>query len=374
MSAAHPESLRIIIAGGGTGGHVFPAIAIREAVGNLRPDARIVFVGTRRGLEYSLLPPMGERLVTLWISGFSRRHLLKNLLLPLKLVSSFLRSLWLLITFRPQVVIGTGGYVMGPVLWLAQRLGIPTLLQEQNSHPGYTTRKLAKRAAVVCAGFADTHTRLPRTRVECTGNPLRSSFQTIGREQAMAHWGLDPSRKTILIFGGSAGARTINEAVAQGLEQLTGRYNLIWQTGRLGVPQAVNQFVLAEAHRSNHIVVHQFIHEMPRAYAAADVAVCRAGAMTLAELAVSGVPAILVPYPFATDDHQTANANAFVQAGAAIMVRDADLTGNSLVDAIHQVLQSENTLSDMRNKMKSQAHPEAAQRIAEIALTIAGKA
>ncbi len=204
------------------------------------------------------------------------------------------QSFLLLKRFKPQVVIGTGGYVMGPVLWTAQRLGIPTLLQEQNSFPGYTTRKLAAKANVVCVGFEDAVKRLPaQAHVEVTGNPLRDSFHTLDRETARQRWPLDPARKTLLVFGGSAGAKSINEAVGGAIELLARGYNVIWQTGKLGLPTTVNRAVIDAATRAGNLKVLEFIDDMPGAYAMADIAICRAGAMTLAELSMAGVPAIL---------------------------------------------------------------------------------
>lgn len=184
MSSVPSPRLRVLIAGGGTGGHVFPAIALQQAIMARMPEAQVVFVGTRNGIEARLIPASGGTLKTIWISGLSRNHPLQNLLLPLKLIVSIIQSLWLLLKFRPQVAIGTGGYVMGPVLWLAQRLGIATVLQEQNSFPGLTTKKLAKRASAVCVGFEDAKQKIPGTQVHYTGNPLRHSFRTLRREEA----------------------------------------------------------------------------------------------------------------------------------------------------------------------------------------------
>jgi UDP-N-acetylglucosamine--N-acetylmuramyl-(pentapeptide) pyrophosphoryl-undecaprenol N-acetylglucosamine transferase len=361
---------RILIAGGGTGGHVFPALAIKQALVQLSPHARVVFAGTRNGLEAALLPRQGETLNTIWIAGFSRRHLLRNVALPVKLLVSFCQSLKLISSFKPQVVIGTGGYVMGPVLWTAQKMGIPTLLQEQNSYPGYTTKRLAPNATVVCAGFEDARSRLDAKRIEFTGNPLRSSFRTSDRTAARAQWNLDSRRKTLLIFGGSAGARSINEAVAAAIPELTKSFNLIWQTGKAGVPSTADASTINLAKESHHLQILEFIDDMSGAYAASDLAICRSGAMTLAELAMTGTPAILIPYPFATDDHQTANAQAVVSKGAGMLVKDSDLNSSTLVNSVARCLGSESELQKMAAFMKSLARPDAATRVAEIALSI----
>lgn len=372
MSSA-TSKLRVLIAGGGTGGHVFPALAIKQAIARHDPSATIWFAGTRNGLEAKVLPRSGETLKLIWISGFSRAHMTRNLLLPLKLIVSFAQSYLLLKSFKPHVVIGTGGYVMGPVLWTAQRLGIPTLLQEQNSFPGYTTRKLAPRAAVVCAGFEEVRDRLPAVRVEVTGNPLRSSFGTADRAAALRKWNLSPDRRTLLVFGGSAGAKSINEAVAGAVPQLTASCNLLWQTGRGGIPQSADKKVLDSARAAGRLTTLEFIEDMPSAYAAADLAVCRAGAMTLAELALTGLPAILIPYPFATDDHQTANACAIADRNAAVLIKDAELNPVDLSNTVHRILSAPDTVQTMSAQMKSLARPDAADRIAATAIAIARK-
>jgi UDP-N-acetylglucosamine--N-acetylmuramyl-(pentapeptide) pyrophosphoryl-undecaprenol N-acetylglucosamine transferase len=370
VSSVHRQETRLVIAGGGTGGHVFPALAIRQALARLAPDVRVVFVGTRHGLEATVLPQHGEIVRWLWISGFSRRSWWKNFLMPVKLAVSLAQSLRLLLAFRPQVVIGTGGYVMGPVLWTAQMLGIPTLIQEQNSRPGYTTRKLAKRARVVCAAFEEVKSHLPSAKVQVTGNPLRASFAIEDRARAQQRWNLDWSRRTVLVFGGSAGARSINEALAPALSDLLASFNVIWQTGKLGVPAAADQAVMDAAMRDKHLLVHSFIEDMAGAYAVSDIAVCRAGAMTLAELATAGLRAVLIPYPFATDDHQTANARVAAERGAAVLIADGDLTAQRLVKEVHECLTSDERRAAMSAKMKALARPQAADDIARIALSL----
>lgn len=371
MSAATPSGLRVLIAGGGTGGHVFPALAIGQTLLARVADASVLYVGTRQGAEARIIPQAGGDLRALWISGFSRRHMLRNLLLPLKLIVSFFQSVQMLLSFRPHVVIGTGGYVMGPVLWTAQRLGFPTMLQEQNSYPGYTTRVLALRARVVCAGFEDSAQRLPGCRVEITGNPLRPSFRALDRETARSAWNLDFQRPTLLVFGGSAGARSINIAVGAALPRLLEKWNLIWQTGRAGVPAFTDSTLIENAITHRRLIVREFIHNMPEAYAVSDLAICRSGAMTLAELAAAGVPALLIPYPFATDDHQTANAQAVAEVGAAVTIKDSRLDADTLFDTMNRLFESEIERRQMAERMKSLAKPDATERIVDLALSIA---
>lgn len=367
------QNNRFVIAGGGTGGHVFPALAIGQAIQKRDPRAEIMFVGTKHGIEAKVMPQYGQRLTTLWISGFTRRALHKNVLLPFKLAVSLLQCASLLMRFKPSVVIGTGGYVMGPMLWTAQRSGIPTLIQEQNSYPGYTTRKLANHAKMICAGFEDAKRQLPNADIEVTGNPLRAAFTVLDRAAARRNWPLDDSRRTILVFGGSAGAKSINLVIGQALPAILLHHNLIWQTGKLGVPASVDQALLKQFVQEKKLIVCEFIDDMPGAYAVADVSICRAGAMTLAELTMAALPAILIPYPYATDDHQTANARSVVEAGAAMMIADRELTAELLTSKIQACLNSESVLTDMATRMKSLARPHAADRIAEIAFTLADK-
>jgi UDP-N-acetylglucosamine--N-acetylmuramyl-(pentapeptide) pyrophosphoryl-undecaprenol N-acetylglucosamine transferase len=350
---------------------VFPALAIRQAIAQRDPNAVVMFVGTRRGIESKVIPQAGETLKTIWISGFSRNHLLQNVLLPLKLMTSLFQSLRLLLSFHPDVVVGTGGYVTGPLIWTAQRLRIPTLLQEQNSYPGWTTRALAKRATVVCIGFADARGHIHSTRVHFTGNPLRHSFRTLSRVDAKMRWSLDPMRKTLLALGGSLGARSINEAISLALSRIIEKYNLIWQTGRLGIPSTADQSVIQQALREQHLDVRTFIDDMPGAYAMADLAVCRAGAMTLAELAAVGLPAILVPFPFATNDHQTVNAQSVVAAGAARLIPDRSLTSDLLISTVEEFLSSDTALQTTSAAMKSLARPDAALDIADLTISAA---
>ena len=362
------QPLRVVLAGGGTGGHVFPALAIRQGLAQRDAEAQVLFVGTSKGLEARVIPQAGERLKTIWISGFSRSNMLQNVLLPLKLSVSLLQCLRLHLTFRPNVVIGTGGYVTGPLVWTAQLLRIPTVLQEQNSCPGWTTKKLAPRATAVCVGFEGAKRRIRSARIHVTGNPLRMSFRKMSREDARAKWPLDASRKTLLIFGGSLGARSINNTLVAALPTLLRKYNLIWQTGKTGIPAASDTALIEQATRTQQLIVRDFIDDMPGAYAMADLAVCRAGAMTLAELAVSGVPAILIPFPFATDDHQTVNARSVVEAGAARLIPDRDLSPELLNQSVIDCLDSDAIVQSMASAMKTLARPNAAFEIADVVL------
>ncbi len=360
----------MLIAGGGTGGHVFPAIAIQEAIERASPHSEFLFIGTERGLESRVVPAHGKRLETIWLSGFSRSSLVKNVALPIKLAVSLWQSWRIVHRFNPDLAIGTGGYVMGPVLWVSQKLGIPSLLQEQNSLPGITTRKLAPRASAVCLGYEEAKLRLKAKKIFVTGNPVRSGFALSNAGDRQARWRLAAQRPTLLVFGGSLGARTLNHAVSDSLEDLLRDWNLIWQTGKFGTPARASAALMKEAIASRKLVVTEFIDAMPDAYAASDLAVCRAGAMTLAELAICGLPAILVPYPFAADDHQTENARSVERAGAALVISDSECSGKALSDAVRLISANPEQFRNMKTAMQSLARPNAAAEIARIALSL----
>lgn len=379
MTTNAPEKsagLRVLIAGGGTGGHLFPAIAIREALANLATERAIevLFVGTKHGLEAELLPRMGERLKFLWISGFAGKNPARKLLVFAQLVVSMIQSALLLASFRPHVVVGTGGFASGPIVFCAQLLGFPTLLQEQNAFPGLTTRLLARFAKKVCVHFPQTSSKLPyRERVVVTGNPLRSSLATVNRKQAREFWGFDEERSVFLVVGGSLGARSINNAIAEALERILAKANILWQLGRTGLPQNADRALCQRATSSHQLVIREFIHEMPMAYAAANLTLCRAGAITLAELALVGLPAILVPYPFAAHQHQDWNAKAYEKAGAALGIPDRELTGEKASQTVAELLENPKRLQEMSAAMRTFAKPNAAMDIAKIVMELGGE-
>jgi len=370
-----PTDLRVIIAGGGTGGHLFPAIAIEEALANtaLERPLRTVFVGTRRGLEAKVLPHLGKPVKYLWISGVAGQNPLRKALAIVQLVVSFLQSALLLATFRPHVVVGTGGYVSGPILFCAHVLGFPILLQEQNAFPGLTTRLLARFANRICVHFPETVRRLPHTqRVTVTGNPLRSSLTNLDREEARRFWKLDAERPVLLVLGGSLGARTINNAIAQSLSRLLEYATIIWQIGRAGLPDRVDVAFRNGAMASGRLVIREFIDEMPMAYGAATLALCRAGAVTLSELALARLPAILVPYPYAAHQHQDWNARAYETSGAAVRIPDAELTGDKVCEAVTELLSEPQRLEKMSAAMQTFAKPNAAADIARMIVELGG--
>lgn len=361
------ERVRIVFAAGGTGGHIFPALAIADAVKILRPDAEILFVGTRDKIESRVVPRAGYRFVSIWISGFQRSLQLRNLLFPLKVTVSLVQSFHHIRRFKPHVAVGTGGYVSGPVLWVASHLGVPVVLHESNSLPGVVTRLVAGRARRVFTAFQETAAKLTRTdNVQLVGTPVRHSVGRVQPLEGRARFGLDPEKKTLLVLGGSLGAASVNNAVLPVVERLAASgIQLLWQTGRY------QDSAIQEAVRGKSVGwVGPFIEDMESAYAAADLAVCRAGAATLAELAATGTPAILVPYPRAAEDHQTHNARLFEQATAAIVIPDGDL-GSRLCPAVLELMADDSHREAMRAAALRLSKADAARVIATALLDIA---
>ncbi len=359
--------LHILFAGGGTGGHLFPALAIAEAVQTLRPGTRISFAGTADRIEARIVPPLGYGFTTIWISGFRRRLSPETALFPLKLVVSLLQSVLLVRRLRPHAVVGTGGYVCGPLVSVAAALGVPTVVQEQNSVPGATTRLLARRVRRVYITFEETRGRLPGAReVVLSGNPTREEMGSAGRSEAHAAFGTDPAKTTLLVFGGSLGARSINEALLGLASALTaGGVQVLWQTGEADFDR-----IQREAGNLPGVVLRRFIDRMDLAYAAADLALCRAGATTLAELTRAGVASILVPYPFAAADHQTANARTMVAGGASVMVADRELSAR-LPALLQDLLGDPLQRAMMSARARALGYPEAAATIARGVIELA---
>ena len=367
-----PQRLRIVFAGGGTGGHLFPAIAIADEVKRLRPETDITFVGTKEKIEARVVPACGYAFTTIWVSGFRRKLTLENLLFPLKLFVSLVQSFILLKKLKPHVVVGTGGYVCGPVVFLASLLGIPTLIQEQNSYPGATTRMLAARVDEVHVSFESSMRFLSGAKnVSVSGNPTRSAIGTISRAEACRYFEVDEGTITLLVFGGSLGARSINTAVLAALPTL-GQLSvqIIWQTGPTEYEHVQSAVGKRLASSEAVVKVFKFIEKMEYAYALADLAVCRAGATTVAELARAGVPSVLVPYPHAAAGHQTENAKALAEGGASVMIPD-DQLHEQLVGRIVELLGNSSRRADMAAKARALARPNAATELAQAVLYLA---
>ncbi len=363
MSGRNPH---IVFAGGGTGGHLFPAIAIADEVKNIRPDSSITFVGTKNKIEARVVPEHGYDFRTIWISGFRRKLTLENLLFPLKLLVALVQSFILIRRIKPDAVVGTGGYVCGPIVYMASLLGIPAVIQEQNSFPGVTTRMLASRVTEVHLAFESSARFLGRKdNIKVSGNPVRSAFGSVTRESAAKFFGLDPAKKLLLVFGGSLGAHSINQAVLGNYREMTGKgIQILWQTG-----EGDYQRVAAKGVEGKDIKILKFIDRMAFAYAACDLVVCRAGATTLAELTLAGVPSVLVPYPFAAADHQTENAKVMVESGASILLRD-DEVGGKLAGIVTALMGNEQQLSMMAAKARSLGKPGAASSVARAVLAL----
>jgi UDP-N-acetylglucosamine--N-acetylmuramyl-(pentapeptide) pyrophosphoryl-undecaprenol N-acetylglucosamine transferase len=361
--------LRIVFAGGGTGGHLFPALAIAEEIKLIAPSAEILFVGTKGKIEARVVPQQGYRFETIWISGFRRSMKISNLLFPLKVLVALMQSNRILSSFRPDAVVGTGGYVSGPVVYTAALRGIPTLIHEQNSFPGATTRFLGKRVDEVHCSFERSLKYFRRAdNVFMSGNPTRRGLENADRDEALRYFGITASgNKTILIFGGSLGAHAINRAVGEFLPLLVKEgFRLLWQTGQEDFPAAE---ALAKPF-PHQVWVKPFIDRMDYAYAVSDLVVCRAGATTIAELTRLGKPAILIPYPHAAADHQTENARAMAEQGAAEIVEDA-AAAEKLMPAILAAAGS-SRLRTMADAGKRLGNPAAAHTIAVRVLRLAG--
>lgn len=362
-----------MFAGGGTGGHLFPALAIADEIKRRVPDAEITFVGTKDKIEARVVAQRGYNFAPIWISGFRRKLTLSNLLFPIKVVVALVQSFFLMKKLMPDVVVGTGGYVCGPPLFVASWLGIPTLIQEQNSFPGVTTRKLASRVNEVHITFEISKKYLKRLdNVKLSGNPTSAKLGTVSREDGAKFFNLNPNRKTLLVFGGSLGATSINnetERILPALLKLD--VQLIWQTGQIDF-EKIDASVRTKLDETNkkRVRVLKFIDQMELAYAAANLALCRAGASTLAELTVVGLPSVLVPYPFATADHQTENTKAMVEQGAAVMIKDSEMSQH-LLQTITRLFADEKKLMMMSEKARALGKPEAASTIAKAALALA---
>lgn len=362
---------RFIISGGGTGGHIFPAIAIANALKRLRPDAEILFVGAQGKMEMEKVPAAGYRIIGLNISGIERSLSPKNLLFPFKLGGSLLQSLRILLEFRPDAVIGVGGFASGPVMLAASLRGIPTLIQEQNSYAGITNKMLGKRAKRICVAYPDMERFFPADRIVLTGNPVRQDILSMDgkREAGQKTFNLDPTKKTLLVIGGSLGARSINLSVEAHIDAfIKADLQVVWQTGKLFIDQALKT---VETKGAKNFRVQPFITTMDQAYAVADVVLSRAGASSISELCIVSKPSVLVPFPFAAEDHQTKNAMALVKRNAAILVSDARAKDEACQQAL-ALLNDEARRSELSANIREMALPEADTQIAKEVLIISG--
>lgn len=363
---------RAVISGGGTGGHIFPALAIANELKRRNPAVEILFVGALGKMEMEKVPAAGYKIVGLPISGLQRKITLDNLSLPFKIVKSLWMANKLLKDFKPEVVVGVGGYASGPTLKAAIGMKIPTLIQEQNSFPGKTNKLLAPKVTKICGAFEGLEKFFPKEKIILTGNPVRSEMIDIEgkREEALSYFNLDPTRKTVFIMGGSLGARTLNDSMIEGLEKLeSSNIQVIWQCGKFYFNEMKEK--LAQ-HAVKHIHLHEFVMRMDLAYAAADLIVSRAGAISISELCLVHKPCILVPSPNVAEDHQTKNAMALVNKSAAVLVKDSDARAQ-LTNKIIELTQDEVSMEALSWSIRHLAVPRATELIVDELEKIAKK-
>jgi UDP-N-acetylglucosamine--N-acetylmuramyl-(pentapeptide) pyrophosphoryl-undecaprenol N-acetylglucosamine transferase len=367
VAEATKTAPRIMLAAGGTGGHVYPAIAIADAIKQLNEQAHILFIGTRKRMEWEAVPKAGYPIRSIWMSGFHRRFTLKNALFPLKVGVSLMQSLVHLARFKPDAVVACGGFASAPIGWMAAKRGIPLFVQEQNSYPGATNRLLAKNARKVFTAFKQADRYLEGATTDVAGNPTRASLQDADRSEARSAFGFRNDRPVLLVLGGSGGAKTMNEAMLSAIDRLHNeeQLNVIWQCG-----QRYYDMISSEINPSDYpnLRLATFIDDMASAYAAADLAVSRAGASSCSELALTGTASILIPSPNVAGDHQHKNAEAMLETGAAELLEDDDAK-EQLADRVAELIHDPQKLETMRRKAKALAKPDAATYIAKEILT-----
>lgn len=366
------DKLRIIISGGGTGGHIFPAVSIANAIKELHPEAEILFVGALGRMEMQRVPAAGYKIIGLPICGFDRKNLLNNIKVLFKIWKSQRMAKNIIKEFKPMAAVGVGGYASGPLLNQAAKMGIPCLIQEQNSYAGVTNKLLAKKAERICVAYDGMEKFFPAEKIIKTGNPVRQSLlsSTVEKDEAVKSFGLDPEKKTILLVGGSLGARTINDSVMQHLDLVENSdVQFILQTGKYYHAQITDTL---KGRQPKNLVVTDFISDMAAAYKAADLVISRAGASSISEFCLIGKPVILVPSPNVAEDHQTKNAMALVEKQAAIYVKDADAPATLLKQAI-ELVNDDKKLQNLSANILTLALPDSATIIAKEVIKIMRK-
>ena len=351
---------KFILSGGGTGGHIYPAIAIANELKLQFPDAEFLFVGAQDKMEMQKVPQAGYEIKGLWIAGLQRKLTLQNLMFPLKLATSLLESRKIIRQFKPNVVIGTGGFASGPLLQAAGQAGIPTVIQEQNSFPGITNKLLSKKANVICVAYGNLERFFPKEKIVLTGNPVRQDLIDIKskRDEAIAFYGLDPNKKTLLILGGSLGARRVNQLIEKELHNILSQdVQIIWQCGKL-------YFEDYKKYNQQNVRVVDFIERMDFVYAASDVIISRAGASSVSELCIVGKPVIFIPSPNVAEDHQTKNAQAIVDAKGAILLKESELESQFSI-VFEALLKDQGKQQQLSDNIKKLAMPNATKVIVE---------
>jgi len=354
------SKLKFILSGGGTGGHIYPAIAIANELKKRFPEAEFLFVGAQDKMEMQKVPQAGYAIKGLWIAGLQRKLTLQNALFPFKLLNSLWESRKILKNFKPDVVIGTGGFASGPLLNVANSLNIPTLIQEQNSYPGITNKLLSKKAATICVAYENLERFFPKEKMLLTGNPVRQDLidVTAKREEAIGYFKLNPNKKTILVLGGSLGARRINQLIEKELSHLLDQHvQIIWQCGKLYLEDY-------SKYNSGQVQVVAFIERMDLVYAAADLVISRAGASSVSELCIVGKPVIFIPSPNVAEDHQTKNAQAIVDKKGAIMIKEAALDEEFSI-VVEALLKDEGKQQLLGDNIKKLALPQATVQIVD---------
>lgn len=354
------RTYKFILSGGGTGGHIYPAIAIANELKSRFPDAKFLFVGAQDKMEMQKVPQAGYPIKGLWIAGLQRRLTFDNALFPIKLLSSLLKSRQIIKQFQPDVVIGTGGFASGPLLQMANSAGIPTVIQEQNSFPGITNKLLSKKANAICVAYENLERFFPKDKMVLTGNPVRQDLMTIEgkRAEGVAHFNLDPNKKTILVLGGSLGARRVNQLIEKELEFFeTQNVQLLWQCGKL-------YFDEYQKYQSKDVQVMAFIERMDLVYAAADFVISRAGASSVSELCIVGKPVVFIPSPNVAEDHQTKNAKSIADKNGAILIRESELD-TTFESTFSDLIGNENKQHELSQNIKSLALPNATKAIVE---------
>ena len=362
-SQIQKKSPRLIVSGGGTGGHIFPAIAIADAFKRRHPDAEILFVGAKGRMEMERVPKAGYPIEGLWISGFKRELSLDNLSFPFKLISSLIKAKRILKKFKPDAVVGVGGFASGPTMRKATSLGIPVVIQEQNSFPGVTNKIVAPKAAKICVAYENMERWFPKDKIVLTGNPLRNNVVSIEgkREEGAKFFGLDPQKPIILLVGGSQGALGINKGISAKLAMFKDvDYQLIWQTGKFYIEQAERE--IKELGLEDRVKPTVFIDRMDLAYACANVVISRAGAMSISELSLVKKAVVFVPLPTAAEDHQTKNAQSLVDKDAAIIVKNSE-TPEKLIPTVFELIKDEEKICKMQENIAKFARPNAAEDI-----------
>ena len=366
------KPIKIIISGGGTGGHIFPAIAIARAIQNREENTSILFVGAHNRMEMEKVPAAGYKIIGLPVEGLQRKLSLSLFSFFPKLIISLMKCKSIIKNFEPDIVIGVGGYASGPLLRVAQKMKIPTLIQEQNSYAGITNKLLAAKAAKICVAYDNMGRYFPKNKIVLTGNPVRKDLQNIKDKslEALNFFNIDSDKKTLLVIGGSLGARTINESITENIDALIRKnFQVIWQTGEAYFEKAISELNLYSNH---NVKAYKFINRMDLAYSAADVIISRAGAGTISELCIVGKPVILVPSPNVAEDHQTKNAQALVGKDAAVMVKDAEAK-EKLIPELLNLLKDDKKWVNMRVNLQKLAKPDADNLIVDEIFKIINK-